>query len=96
MVFNVGTGRRLSLIDMVTALRAKQGGPEPVFLGRFRQGDIRHCYADITRIQQALGFRAQVSFEDGIDDLAAWAEGQPAVDRVEQARAELEKAGLTL
>lgn len=95
-VFNVGTGRRLSLLDMIGALRAKLGGPDPEFVGRFRQGDIRHCYADITRIRDRLDFEPQVRFEEGIDDLAAWAIGQEPVDRVDQAKAELEAAGLTV
>lgn len=95
-VFNVGTGRALDLLDMVAALRSKLGGPEPVITGRFRQGDVRHCYADIAHIRERLGYTAAVRFEDGIDDLAAWAAGQEALDRTEQAAAELTAAGLTV
>jgi dTDP-L-rhamnose 4-epimerase len=95
-VYNVGTGRSLSLFDVVEALRRKLGGPAPEFLGVFRQGDIRHCYADIAQICESLGYQPQVRFEDGIDDLAAWAAGRDATDRVEQARFELESARLTV
>jgi dTDP-L-rhamnose 4-epimerase len=95
-VLNVGTGRRLSLLEMVHALRAKLGGPAPVLLGRFRHGDVRHCFADVSRIRKVLGFEPQVRFEDGLDDLVTWSRGQEAVDRVEQARAELEAARLTV
>jgi len=93
---NVGTGRRLSLRDLVAALREKLGGPEPEYVSRFRKGDIRHCYGDVTRARDLLGFQARVRFEDGIEDLAAWAAGREAVDRVEEARRELEAAGLTV
>ena len=96
LVMNVGTGRRLALVDMVAALRERLGGPKPDFMGLFRHGDIRHCYADITKIRERLGYRPQVCFEDGIDDLAAWAEGQEPVDRVDEARSELESARLTV
>ena len=96
LVLNVGTGRRLTLVNMVAALRERLGGPSPEFLGLFRHGDIRHCYADITHIRERLGYRPQVCFEDGIDDLAAWAEGCEAIDRVEQAKSELESARLTV
>jgi dTDP-L-rhamnose 4-epimerase len=95
-VFNVGTGRSLSLMDMIAALRAQLGGPEPDVVYKFRKGDIRHCYADITRIRSRLGFEPKVRFEDGIDDLAAWAGNEKPVDRVDQATAELDKVGLTL
>ncbi len=95
-VYNVGTGRRLSLLEMVEALRARLGGPAPEIVGKFRKGDIRHCFGDVGRIEEELGFRPQVAFEDGIGDLAAWAEEQDPEDRVEQATSELEAAGLTV
>ncbi len=94
--YNIGTGRSLSLRDMVSALRDRLGGPEPEHVGRFRQGDIRHCYADTSRARDELGFEAAVAFEDGIDDLAAWASQQSPEDRVDQAAGELEEAGLTV
>jgi dTDP-L-rhamnose 4-epimerase len=94
LVLNVGTGRRLTLVDMVVALREKLGGPSPEFMGIFRQGDIRHCYSDITQIRERLGYRPRVCFEDGVDDLTAWAEGREATDRVEQAKSELESVRL--
>lgn len=95
-VYNVGTGRRLNLLDMVDALRDQLGGPEPEIVGKFRKGDIRHCFADITRIREELGFEPRVAFEDGIPDLAAWAGEQEAEDRVAEATRELESAGLTV
>ena len=93
---NIATGRSLGLRELITALRAKLGGPEPEYVGRFRKGDIRHCFGDATKARDLLGFEASVRFEDGIDDLAAWAEGQKAVDRIDEARKELEAAGLTV
>ena len=92
--YNIGTGRSLDLNDMVAALRDQLGGPEPEYVRRFRQGDIRHCFADTSRAAAELGFEADVAFEDGIDDLAAWARKQEPVDRVDLAAGELEDAGL--
>lgn len=94
--YNIGTGRSLSLQEMVGALQSRLGGPGPRYVGRFRQGDIRHCFADTTRARDELGFEARVRFEDGIDDLAAWARDQSPEDRVDQATGELEDAGLTV
>ena len=93
---NIATGRSLGLRELTAALRSKLGGPEPEYVGRFRKGDIRHCYGDPSKARDLLGFEASVRFEDGIDDLAAWAEGQEAVDRIDEARRELEAAGLTV
>ena len=67
---------------------------EPFIVGQFRAGDIRHCYADITRIRIAYGFEPQITFEQGIDDLVEWVVSQRAVDRVEGAVAELAMRGL--
>jgi dTDP-L-rhamnose 4-epimerase len=66
----------------------------PEIAGRFREGDIRHCVADVTRIERLLGFRARTGLEQGVRDLVAWAGEQRADDRVAQARDELERRGL--
>lgn len=63
-------------------------------MGQFRAGDIRHCFADTSRIRQMLGFDPQVRFEDGMRDLIDWVRDQEGVDLVEQARAELERRGV--
>ena len=96
-VFNVGTGRRVPLLDLASGLLGKLA-PEtelsPEIVGSFREGDIRHCYADIAKIRQALGFAPEVSLEKGFDDLAAWARTQRAEDRTGPANAELLSRGL--
>ncbi len=94
-VFNVGTGRPSTVLDVAHALAEGLGVDiEPEIVNQFRAGDIRHCYADITRICQTLGFEPQVRFEDGMADLIDWVREQEGVDLVEQARAELEQRGL--
>ncbi|MFQ5857254.1 MAG: NAD-dependent epimerase/dehydratase family protein [Anaerolineae bacterium] len=95
-VFNVGTGRPRTVLDVAHTLAAGLGlDIEPEIVGQFRAGDIRHCYADITRIRQTLGFEPRVSFEDGMVDLVEWIRDQEGVDLVEQAQEELERRGLT-
>lgn len=94
-VFNVGTGRPLSVLQ-VAELLCRQVGPPglcPSVVGRYRKGDIRHCYADIGRIA-ALGYVPKVSFEEGVRELADWVRQQTAEDLVERAAAELEQRGL--
>jgi dTDP-L-rhamnose 4-epimerase len=59
-------------------------------------GDIRNCFADIARAQKILGYKPQVSLEDGLAELADWLEGQIAIDRVDQAVRELNLRGLAV
>ncbi len=94
-VFNVGTGRALSICDVATALIDElKVKVQPEIVGGFRAGDIRHCVADISKARQRLGYEPQVKFEDGLAELVAWVKSQNAVDRVEQARSELAARGL--
>ena len=95
-VFNVGTGRALTVLDVAEALvQHLDGGVEPEIAHRFRTGDIRHCFADVCRIQ-ALGYQPTVRFEDGVAELVAWVRSQTTVDGFERAREELVKRGLAL
>ena len=94
-VFNVGTGTATSIAQIAEALRQALGvKTASEITGQCRAGDIRHCYADIARIQQRLGFRPTVSLRDGIADLVAWAQQEQAVDHVDQAFKELASRGL--
>ncbi len=88
---NVGTGRATSIRE-VTALLSKGLGKniEPEIVGKYREGDIRHCVADISRARGLLGYEPRVSLEDGIPGLLAWVEQQSPQDRVVKATAELE------
>lgn len=95
-VFNVGTGRALTINHMAQALtRHLRLSIEPEVVEQFRAGDIRHCFADIASLQ-ALGFQPKVRFEDGVAELVDWVSRQQAEDRFEHARAELGSRGLTL
>jgi dTDP-L-rhamnose 4-epimerase len=96
-VFNVGTGRRLSVRDVADHLAAAMDlDIEPEVTGQFRAGDIRHCYADISKIQSTLGYTPRVKFEDGVRELVSWVSEQTGVqDDVDTARRQLERLGLT-
>ncbi|MBV9598382.1 MAG: GDP-mannose 4,6-dehydratase [Chloroflexi bacterium] len=72
-VVNVGTGRAVS-VRQVGELLARELGWTGGFEVRqkFRAGDIRHCYADISRIEALLGYTPRHQFEDGVPELVAW------------------------
>ena len=97
-MFNVGTGRSMSVIELAGILGKKITGRDNFYTitNSFRKGDIRHCFADISKISKRLGFKPQVAFEDGIEDLIKWVKLQTATDRVDKAVSELAAKGLTI
>jgi len=69
----VGTGRSTSVAALAEAIARTLGvAITPDIVGRFREGDIRHCVADVSRIRRVLGFNARMALEKGVEDLAAW------------------------
>ena len=94
-VYNVGTGRSLTILDVANALiRYMDSDRVPQITQEFRAGDIRHCFADIGRIV-AEGYVPKVMFEEGTAELMGWVRSQTAVDAFDGAHAELVSRGLT-
>lgn len=95
-VINVGSGEGRTVLEVARALAVATGRPDlaPHCTGKYRAGDIRHCFADLTRARAILGYAPQVRFEDGLEELADWLSTQVAVDRVDAATAELARRGL--
>lgn len=76
-VFNVGTGVATTVLEVAEALGNGYGNETSLQItGDFRVGDIRHNYADLTKIQQKLGFVPRVSFAEGIARFTAWVNEQ--------------------
>ena len=99
VALNVGTGLATSVLTVAQVLREELGvDVEPKIVNRFRQGDIRHCFADGRRANDVLGFQAAVGFREGMRELVGWIqEGTPeAVDLTELATDELAERGLVL
>jgi dTDP-L-rhamnose 4-epimerase len=96
-VFNIGSGHAFTVREVAHSLAMALGKPQirPEITARYRVGDIRHCFADISLAQRVLGFSPQVSFADGLAELCEWLSGQIAQDRVPEMRAHLEARGLT-
>ena len=81
---------------MLTSLYDKK--IEPVITNKYREGDIRHCFADITKISRA-GYSPRVEFDEGMRELVEWVNAQPSCnveDRFEKAQQELEARRLTI
>ena len=69
-IFNVGTGCPTTISELAHTLSTRLGRKIPLEpSGKYRIGDVRHCFADISKAQQLLGFAPRVFFPDGLDNL---------------------------
>ena len=76
-VFNVGTGVPTDVITVAETLIKNYGVVVPVTItGNYRLGDIRHNYADLTKISARLDFTPRYTFEEGIKQFTDWVESQ--------------------
>jgi dTDP-L-rhamnose 4-epimerase len=95
-VYNIASGVDRSVRDVARLLAKAMGREdiEPEIAGKTRIGDVRHNIPDISRARNELGYAPKMDFEAGLAELAEWVAQQQAVDRVSQARKELEARGL--
>ena len=95
-IFNVGTGRANTVIEVAqTLIKNYSITVDLNITGNYRLGDIRHNFADITKIKSMLGFIPKVSFETGIDKFTKWVLSQEVEqDLYEKSLMELKSKGL--
>jgi dTDP-L-rhamnose 4-epimerase len=95
--FNVGSGRAVTVSDVAALVTGILGSDiAPDVTGKYRVGDIRHCFADISRARAVLGYEPRVTLEEGLVELADWLQEQAAEDHVTEASRELATRGLTV
>ena len=87
---NVGTGCPISIGRVAKMIRDGVGGNAPIIpSNRYRIGDIRHAYADVSKLNQLVDTQQFIDFETGVADYITWAGNQePAADGSERAYAE--------
>jgi len=95
-VYNVGTGIGTDVLTVAQTLCKCYGIDVPLIVsGNYRLGDIRHNFADISKIQRELGFQPQWNFEKGIDEFTKWVNNQVVCDdKYEQSIQEMKEKGL--
>jgi dTDP-L-rhamnose 4-epimerase len=94
--YNVGSGRPVSVLQIAKKLdELYQSKVEVKVTGNFRLGDIRHNYADLTKIKKDLGFLPKYQFEEGITEFVNWVNTQEIKeDRYSNSVKELKERGL--
>lgn len=96
-VFNIGSGEPRTVLEIAeSVIAALDASVEPVVTGKYRTGDIRHCFADISKARQLLKYEPRVRFDEGLLELAEWLSQTTATDNFMHAASELDRRGLTL
>jgi dTDP-L-rhamnose 4-epimerase len=95
-IFNVGRGEVVDINTIVDILIKKYKNPVKVSIsGNYRLGDIRHNFADISKIKQLLGFQPKYNFEQGIHKFVDWVNQQEVKeDNYEKSIKEMKEKGL--
>jgi len=94
-IFNVGSGKPVTIkkiAEILIELLNKNLKPEITY--KFRKGDVRHCYADISKIKRKLGFKIETKLEDGLKKLINWSKKEKAEDKFKYAEKQLKEKGL--
>ena len=95
MALNIGSGQPISIQQIAAELAQTLGVSTPLEITeKYRAGDIRHCFADISAASHILGYNPKVKFADGLQQLVRWLGTQEAEDRVDDAWQRLQTHGL--
>jgi dTDP-L-rhamnose 4-epimerase len=98
MALNIASGHKISINEVAAQLVEELGLADDIkveITGKYRAGDIRHCFADISLARQVLGYKPKYRFADGIRELVDWLRSQTADDRAAEAVQHLTAYGLT-
>lgn len=71
-VFNIGTGKGNSVLEVINAFTEETGAPLPYVIGPRRTGDTTAVYADTTKSREVLGWTPQFTLRDALRDAWKW------------------------
>jgi dTDP-L-rhamnose 4-epimerase len=97
-VFNVGSGAPVSINEIAGVLARLLGkNIAPEVLNRYRVGDIRHCFGDISKIERTFGFTPRRSMDQGMEELIAWvSHARAPIDRSAESLEQLSRGRLVV
>jgi len=92
---NIGSGQPITIREVAVELEGALNLDMPLEItGKYRAGDIRHCFGDISLATQLLGYQPKTRLKEGVEELVAWLESQQASDHVDEAMERLTAHGL--
>lgn len=95
-MLNIGSGRGTSILEIAQTLSKLLGKKGLIRVNKeFRKNDIRHCFADISKAKKLLGWKPNVSLEQGFKELIEWSQNEKAEDRFDIAQKELKEKGVS-
>ena len=95
-IFNVGSGVSTRVLDVANTLKRLYNSEINITVnGKFRLGDIRHNFADLSKLKDILGFTPKYNFERGITEFVNWVKTQEVMeDKYEKSIQQLKNKGL--
>lgn len=94
-IINMGSGQPTTIKEIAQTIDSLLGNKGLVKIGgEFRKGDIRHCFANISKAQKLLGWKPEISLTEGFKELVEWSIHEEAEDKFSQAEKELKQKGL--
>jgi dTDP-L-rhamnose 4-epimerase len=79
---DVGSGEHQTIARAAQLVAERYGAPAPHVTGQYRQGDVRHAWADVEHARRALGWEPRWTLAEGVERLARWIDAQPDVPPV--------------
>ncbi len=77
---DIGSGEHQTIATAAELIAQRYGAPAPHVTGQFRNGDVRHAWAEIGPARDALGWAPRYDLREGVARLAAWIDEQPGVE----------------
>ncbi|MBX4959151.1 NAD-dependent epimerase/dehydratase family protein [Rhizobium lentis] len=95
-VINIGSGEAYTIEEVAILLAEAMDVSEiaPDIMNKARSGDIRNCFADISKARELLGFEPQFGLENSLAPFAEWVRNSGAIDRGAEMKRQLEERGL--
>lgn len=73
---DIGSGEHQTIARAAELIAEHYGAPMPHVTGQFREGDVRHAWADVATAAEVLGWRPEYSLREGVEQLSTWIDAQ--------------------
>jgi len=94
-VFNIGSGQKITIGELAELIISTYGSSAKVEVtNQFRKGDIRHCFADISKVEARIGWKPRADRTQALRELIDWSEGEQSKDTFDEAALILKQKGV--